>query len=71
MAVAQPAVVSRQEFMRKMEAPYSEKAEVVRLPFAYTAMDGACVTQAQQIWAAITSKKFSPTTKAVISEWAV
>ena len=70
MAIAQP-MVSRQEFMRRMEAPYLEQAGPMRLPFAYTAMDGACVAQTQQIWEKITGRKPHAAAKTIASEWAV
>ena len=70
MAIAQP-MVSRQEFMRRMEAPYLDQAEPMRLPFAYTAMDGACVAQTQQIWEKVTGRKSRATTSTIASEWVV
>ena len=50
MSIFQSAM-SRQEFMKGLEAQFSKKNKVVRLPFAYTSMESACVTQVQQIWA--------------------
>jgi len=69
MAIAQP-MVSRQEFMRRMEAPYLDQAEPMRLPFAYTAMDGACVAQTQQIWEKVTGRTRAAAST-IASEWAV
>jgi hypothetical protein len=64
-------MVSRQEFMRRMEAPYLDQSEPMRLPFAYTSMDGACVAQSQQIWEKITGRKSRSAVTNIASEWAV
>jgi len=49
MATSQSSM-SRQEFMRMLEAPFKEKTRIMRLPFLHTSMDSACVSQAEQIW---------------------
>ena len=58
MSIFQSAM-SRQEFMKGLEAQFSKKNKVVRLPFAYTSMESACITQVQQIWA-IGKSKMNP-----------
>jgi hypothetical protein len=51
--VAANTAISRHEFMRRMNEINREKPQVMRLPLVYSAMDGACVTQAEQIWSNI------------------
>lgn len=41
--------ISRQEFMKRLKRSIPKNIPVVRLPFVYTSMEGACVTQVQQI----------------------
>ncbi len=35
--------------MKQLEADSLKKAEVLRLPFAYSPLDGACISQTEQI----------------------
>ncbi len=70
MAIAQ-SMVTRQELMKRMEAPYLERSEPMRLPFVYTCMDGACVAQSQQIWEKIAGRKSRSSATNIASEWAV
>jgi hypothetical protein len=62
-------MISRQEFMKRMEASSLPKVDPVRLPFIYTAMDEACFIQAEQILASI-RRKNRPVIKRSFSEWA-
>jgi len=64
------SMISRQEFMKRMTASSLPKAEPIRLPFIYTAMDEACFIQAEQILAVI-RRKNRPIVKRSFSEWAV
>ena len=63
-------MINRQDFMKRMTASSLPKAEPMRLPFIYTAMDEACFIQAEQILAVI-RRKNRPIVKRSFSEWAV
>ena len=50
------AEANGQGFMRRMARLYNEKLKAMHLPYAYTSMDGACITQSKQIWDIGTTK---------------
>lgn len=49
MALVRPKELSRQEFMKALEARSLEKAEVMRLPFIYSPLDEPSVIQSELI----------------------
>ena len=63
-------MINRRDFIKRMTASSLPKAEPIRLPFIYTAMDEACFIQAEQILAVI-RRKNRPIVKRSFSEWAV
>jgi len=66
--VSTQAMITRQEFMKRMATSSLPKVETLRLPFIYTAMDEACFIQSEQILAAI-RRKNRPLVKRSFSEW--
>lgn len=50
MKTVQPSITSRLKSNTPIEIGDPEKPFVMRLPFAYTSLDAACVIQADRIW---------------------
>jgi hypothetical protein len=57
MKTVQPSITSDLNSNTPIEVESPEKPFVMRLPFAYTSLDEACITQADRIWTAKCSHK--------------
>jgi len=62
-----PRLMTRQQFMKVIEARSLKEPELMRLPFVYTALDGASISQAQSAWEARFGKKSLSVIKSLLS----